>query len=379
MPARDLWARIQKQLQGRAEDEQLRLLQSHLDELHEEWKGPYKELRDRLRRRVARLQGHASVRSRAGHEDPFHVRRQGDAQIAVCGSPNTGKSTLVQAWTGAATVVAGYPFATQHPVPGMLSCPGGALQLVDTPPLVPGLARGEGGGRPFLHLLSRMDALALVIDLTGSVEAQVEVLLSQLAEVGVRPVPGPVTTLYRAKAKEGVRFRGLDLSRSEEAAARRILRQAGREHAEVTVRGAFAEDELAAQAAGESLTPAVLLGTRSREPGAESAAARLRELQPGFRVVAVGPDPAAARPAAVQALLAALGLVTVSLLDRPRPEADAEELLVPLASEVGAIARRLHGRPPKEARLWGRSADRPGQVVGLGHLVQAGDRIYLRT
>ena len=378
MPARDLWARIQKQLQGRAEDEQLRLLQSHLDELHDEWKGPYKELRDRLRRRVARLQGHASVRSRAGHEDPFHVKGQGDAQIAVCGSPNTGKSTLVQAWTGAATVAAAYPFATQHPVPGMLACPGGALQLVDTPPVVPGLALGEGAGRPLLHLLSRMDALALVIDLTGSVEAQVEILVSQLAEVGVRPVPGPVTTLYRAKEKEGVRFLGLDLSRPEEAAARRILRQAGREHAEVTVRGAFAEDELAAQAAGESLTPAVLLGTRAREPGAESACARLRELPPGFRVVPVGPDPAAARPAAAEALQAALGLVTVSLLDRPKPEADAEELLVPLASEVGTIARRRHGRPPKEARLWGRSADRPGQVVRLSHLVQAGDRIYLR-
>ena len=215
MPARDLWARIQKQLQGRAEDEQLRLLQSHLRELPDEWKGPYKELRDRLRPRVARLQGHAGVRSRAGHEDPFHVKRQGDAQIAVCGSPNTGKSTLVHAWTGAATVVAGYPFATRHPVPGMLACPGGALQLVDTPPVVPGLARGEGAGRPLLHLLSRMDALALVIDLTGSAEAQMEILLSELAEVEVRPVPGPVTTLYHAKAKEGVRFGGLDMSRPE--------------------------------------------------------------------------------------------------------------------------------------------------------------------
>ena len=76
---------------------------------------------------------------------------------------------------------------------------------------------------------------------------------------------------------------------------------------------------------------------------------------------------------------AALGLVTVSLLDRPAPEADAEDLLVPLASEVGAIARRRHGRPPKEARLWGRSVERPGQIVKLRHLVEEGDRIYLRA
>ncbi len=379
MPARDLWARIQKQLQNRTETEQLHLLQSHLEDLHDEWKGPYKELRDRLRRRVTRLQSHANVRSRAGHEDPFHVKRQGAARIAVAGAPNTGKSTLVHAWTGAATVAAAYPFATRHPVPGMLACRGGALQLVDTPAVVPGLARGEGAGRPLLHLLSQMDALALVIDLTGSVETQAETLFSQLAEVDVRLVPGPVTTLYHPKAREGVRFRGLGLSRHEEAAARRILRRAGREHAEVTLRGAFSEDELAAQVAGETLTPAVLLATRSQAPGAESACAHLRNLHPGFRMVHIDPDPGAALPAAVQAMQAALGLVTVSLLDRPTPEADAEELLVPLASEVGAIARRRHGHPPKEARLWGRSVDRPGQVVRLRHLVQAGDRIHLRT
>ena len=94
-------------------------------------------------------------------------------------------------------------------------------------------------------------------------------------------MPGPVTTLYRAKAKEGVRFRGLDLSRSEEAAARRILRQAGREHAEVTVRGAFAEDELAAQAGGEGLTPAVLLGTRSRDRAPRAPSPTSGSCRPG--------------------------------------------------------------------------------------------------
>jgi len=44
MPARHLWSQIQKQMQGRSEPEQLRILRGHLDGLHDEWKSPYKDL-----------------------------------------------------------------------------------------------------------------------------------------------------------------------------------------------------------------------------------------------------------------------------------------------------------------------------------------------
>lgn len=81
----------------------------------------------------------------------------------LAGAPNTGKSALIQALTGVGTVVADYPFSTVHPVPDMLGGDGGALQLIDTPPVVPGLADGEGPGRPLLHLMSLADVLAVVV------------------------------------------------------------------------------------------------------------------------------------------------------------------------------------------------------------------------
>ena len=88
MPAKDLWSQIQKQARGRSEDEQLRILRRHLGELHDEWKGPYKDLRDKLRKLVARLEGHEATRSRSGQQDPFHVKSQGDARVVVAGLPN---------------------------------------------------------------------------------------------------------------------------------------------------------------------------------------------------------------------------------------------------------------------------------------------------
>ena len=94
MPARHLWSQIQKQLHGRTEPEQLRVLRGHLDNLHDEWKGPYKDLRDRLRRQVSRLEGHDAVRSRAGQHDPFHVKRQGEAR-GVSRGHGSGEHPLV--------------------------------------------------------------------------------------------------------------------------------------------------------------------------------------------------------------------------------------------------------------------------------------------
>ena len=154
MPARHLWSHIQKQTRGRSEEEQLQILRRNLDELHDEWKGPYKDLRDCLRRQVAKLEGHEATRSKSGQSDPFHVRRQGDARIVLAGGPNSGKSALVATLTGAAVTVADYPFATTVPLPDMLPCGAGVLQLIDTPPVVAGLAEGQGPGRPLLHLFS---------------------------------------------------------------------------------------------------------------------------------------------------------------------------------------------------------------------------------
>ena len=211
MPARHLWSKIQKELRGRTEAEQLQILHRYLSELHDEWKGPYKDLRDRLRRLVAKHEGHDAVRSHAGQHDPFHIPRQGDARVVFAGMPNVGKSALVGALTNAATVVADYPFATLHPLPGMLPCVGGALQLVDTPPVVTGLDAGQGAGRPLLHLLSTADAVAVVFDVESEVIDQIDRVFAELGEACLHPIPGPLATELHVRGKGGVKFSSMFL------------------------------------------------------------------------------------------------------------------------------------------------------------------------
>lgn len=377
MPARDLWSHIQKEIAGRGEAEQLRALRQHLDNLHDEWKGPYKDLRDRLRRQVSRLENHDAVRSRTGQLDPFHIKRQGEATVAFAGAPNAGKSRLVQSLTGAATVVADYPFSTAHPVPGMLAGAGGALQLVDTPPVVEGLAAGDGAGRPLLHLLSQADAIVIVIDADTEVAAGVRTIFDELSSVDVTPVAGPLATVVKARGKGGVRCSGRTLSREDERAARTLVSSAHMEHADITVHTHFDAEQLQRQLNGEVLLP-VLFAVRSRVPAqAEDCMIQLHSAWPDIPALSVDVDHPAALAMVRPALLSILGRVGIQRLQRASVEAEGTTVLVPVGVDVTAAAARAGiTQHLRGARIWGPSAERPGQTVSLHHIVEADDRIF---
>ena len=52
--------------------------------------------------------------------DPFCTGRCGAGQVALLGTPNVGKSSIVGALTNAHVRIADYPFSTTVPVPGMV-------------------------------------------------------------------------------------------------------------------------------------------------------------------------------------------------------------------------------------------------------------------
>jgi ribosome-interacting GTPase 1 len=90
-----------------------------------------------LRAKVAKLTDELerSAGARGGRPSPFAIRREGAGQAVLVGPPNSGKSSLLAALTGAKAKVASYPFTTQVPEPGMLRFENTRVQVVDTPAL----------------------------------------------------------------------------------------------------------------------------------------------------------------------------------------------------------------------------------------------------
>ncbi len=102
--------------------------------------------------------------------------------MVVVGPPNVGKSALVAALTNATPEVAGFPFTTWTPTPGMMQFKNIQIQLIDTPPLNPDFMEPQ-----LLDLIRRADLMLLVVDLQTDAVQQIEDAVALLGEHRIAP------------------------------------------------------------------------------------------------------------------------------------------------------------------------------------------------
>jgi len=115
----------------------------------------------------------------------YLVPKQGAGQVIVIGAPNSGKSSLIKALTGADPEIGEYPFTTRVPAPYMMKVGNTRVQLVDHPPMTADLMESWQ-----VELVKIGDAALMVADL-GDPEApaQVEHLAAKLKEKRIEFVP----------------------------------------------------------------------------------------------------------------------------------------------------------------------------------------------
>src|SRR5215467_1405459 len=90
-----------------------------------------------LKKKMSALRKESEQTKKGGKRETFVVEREGARQLALVGSPNSGKSQLLRALTHATPEVAEYPYTTRVPIPGMLLFENVRLQLIDLPPISP--------------------------------------------------------------------------------------------------------------------------------------------------------------------------------------------------------------------------------------------------
>ncbi len=165
--------------------------------------------------------------------------------LGLVGLPNSGKSSLFNALTGAGTVVAPHPFSTTETAVGVATVPDArvdqlaemshskkrvytSFEVVDIAALVKGASTGEGLGNRFLGSLRDCDAILFVLrafeddSIVGDAdptvalaELELELVLADLASVegridrqrraakGDKSIEGEVAALERALAALG--------------------------------------------------------------------------------------------------------------------------------------------------------------------------------
>ncbi len=144
-----------------------------------------------LKRRISKLQDESQKARKSGRRPyAFAVEREGAAQMALVGPPNSGKSSILKALTRAEPEVAPYPFTTRMPLPGMMQFEDVQIQLVD----LPGVS-DTGMEHWVLQILRGADALLVVLDLgDAGVLDSLDMLEDQLASKGIY-LAGPDRTV----------------------------------------------------------------------------------------------------------------------------------------------------------------------------------------
>ncbi len=136
-------------------------------------------LRAELRSRIAKLTHQLSKKS-GTQRVSMMIDKEGAAQVAVIGLPNSGKSQLVASITNAAPVVAEYPLATHNALPGMMDFEDIKIQLIDTPPLAPQTIQWW-----LPPMLRQADALLLMVDLSHEPLTQIKEIKNQLGKMHI--------------------------------------------------------------------------------------------------------------------------------------------------------------------------------------------------
>jgi ribosome-interacting GTPase 1 len=146
--------------------------------------GDYRKKLATLKAQLEKKRDQEKARRGGGAEEGV-VRKEGAGQICLIGVTNSGKSSVINAVTNAQLDVGSYPFTTPIPTPAMLTLEDINIQLVE----IPGLFKGShetGIGRQALAVARNTDCIALVIDLSQDIEAQMQTILGELDAARIR-------------------------------------------------------------------------------------------------------------------------------------------------------------------------------------------------
>lgn len=132
----EYYAAEERYRQAKTHEEKMAALEEMLRQCpkHKGSQGVLFEIRDKMARlrREKEVEAKKKANKKGGGE---FIRKQGGAQIALIGFPNSGKTALFNALTGLNTPSTASPFETAIPTPGMMQYEKVQIQLIDTPSL----------------------------------------------------------------------------------------------------------------------------------------------------------------------------------------------------------------------------------------------------
>ena len=324
-----------------------------------------------LKAKIAKLKREIIAPKKSGIKTGgFDVKKSGDATVVFIGLPSVGKSTLLNALTGAKSKTASYAFTTLTCIPGIMEYNGAKIQLLDLPGIIVGAAEGKGRGKEVLAVARNADLVLILLDVFQP--GILTKIKEELGGLGIRLDEEPPKIYLSKKLRGGVEINStVKMTKLNEKMILGVLNEYGIHNAGIVFREDVSVDQFIDLLVGNRKYNRSLVVLNKVDMVSKEY---LKSLD--FPFVAVSAE----KGLGIEELKSAIfdGLRMMRVYTKPRmEEADLKEpMMMRTGSTIEDACNRLHrdlARDFKYALVWGKSAKFPGQKVGISHVLQEGD------
>ncbi|AGK60688.1 small GTP-binding protein domain protein [Archaeoglobus sulfaticallidus PM70-1] len=346
-------------------------LEEQIRQLEEEIKNtPYNKATEhhigRLKAKLARLREEAEKQKAKTGRPSFSIKKDGDATVVLVGFPSVGKSSLLNALTGAKSEIGAYDFTTLKPVPGMLEYNGAKIQIIDLPGIVEGASKGRGKGREIISAVRNSDLVVIIAD-PFNLES-IKIIQRELYNGGIRLNQKPPEVYVKKLERGGLKITSTVPLSIDEQTIYEVLREYRIHNAEVLIREDVTVDRfIDAILRNRVYIPAIVVVNK------------IDLYNPGNlpdSVIPVSAEKKINLDLLAKSIYEKLDLIRI-FLKPPGGKADLNEpMIIKRGMTVGDVCKKLHKdmyRNFRYARVIGKSAKFKEQRVGIDHVLEDGD------
>lgn len=276
------------------------------------------KMRSDIKQRLSKTRQQIQQAAQSGKKGlSYHVSRDGAAQIVLVGPPNSGKSSIIGAYTNAEPEIADYAYTTRVPQPAMLKWNNVNFQLVDLPPV------GQEFFEPWVPSLIRVSDLVFLVIRLDNPDG-LEYVIETLKEYKIELIPSIDSAAYHDRVVK---------------------------------------------------LPAVIIGTANDHADAEIGLELLREEWGTFSIIPVTTTTGTDADSIGAGIMSTLDLIRVYTKAPGKDPVMSKPVVVRRGATLLDVATMVHkdfAQELKYARVWG-SGKFDGQRIQRDYLVEEGD------
>ena len=329
-----------------------------------------------LRAKIAKLkreQESASAK-KGGTDDGFDVRRTGDATVVFIGLPSVGKSTLLNALTGAKSTVGAFQFTTLTVVPGMMEYRGARIQVLDLPGIIKGASTGRGMGKRMLAVARNADLVLLILDVFQPYHE--DVLTNELGNVGIRLNQKPPNITIEKTNSGGIAIAQLvKLVKTTEDFLEDVLHIYGITSARVVIREDITTEQIIDHISGNrTYSNALTVVNKIDLVDSKFLVSMRKKIK--TKCIEVSADSGTNVDVLKERIYNSLKFIRIYMRPKGGKTDYKDPLIMRKGNTIGDVCDKLHRtmrRKFRYALVWGNSVKFGGQRVGIVHHLQDED------